>query len=44
MPSAATRVSPEEYLNPIILIEVLSKSTAKYDRGEKFDSYRKIRA
>jgi Uma2 family endonuclease len=42
MPSAATRVSPEEYLNPIILIEVLSKSTAKYDCGETFDSYRKI--
>jgi Uma2 family endonuclease len=29
-------------LNPIVLIEVLSKSTAKYDRGEKFASYRTI--
>jgi Uma2 family endonuclease len=29
-------------LNPIILIEVLSKSTRRYDRGEKFASYRTI--
>jgi Uma2 family endonuclease len=29
-------------LNPIVLIEVLSKSTAKYDRGEKFAAYRTI--
>jgi Uma2 family endonuclease len=28
--------------NPIVLIEVLSKSTAKYDRGEKFAAYRTI--
>lgn len=29
-------------LNPIVLIEVLSKSTQDYDRGEKFASYRNI--
>jgi Uma2 family endonuclease len=29
-------------LNPVILIEVLSKSTAKYDRGKKFAAYRTI--
>src|SRR5205085_5334550 len=27
-------------LNPTVLIEVLSKSTASYDRGEKFEHYR----
>lgn len=29
-------------LNPVILIEVLSKSTQTYDRGEKFAAYRTI--
>ena len=29
-------------LNPQILIEVLSKSTAQYDRGKKFDLYREL--
>lgn len=29
-------------LNPTVLIEVLSKSTRDYDRGEKFASYRTI--
>jgi Uma2 family endonuclease len=28
--------------NPIVLVEVLSKSTAGYDRGEKFALYRRI--
>ena len=28
--------------NPILLIEVLSKSTKKYDKGEKFELYRII--
>lgn len=28
--------------NPLILVEVLSKSTAKYDRGEKFEMYKSI--
>ena len=29
-------------LNPIVLIEVLSESTASYDRGDKFEHYRRI--
>ena len=29
-------------LNPTLMIEVLSKSTAAYDRGEKFQQYRKL--
>ncbi|MFN0049662.1 MAG: Uma2 family endonuclease, partial [Cytophagales bacterium] len=29
-------------LNPTIIVEVLSKSTASYNRGEKFALYRKI--
>ena len=28
--------------NPILIIEVLSKSTAEYDRGDKFHLYRQI--
>jgi Uma2 family endonuclease len=30
--------------NPKVLVEVLSPSTEKYDRGEKFDHYRRIPA
>jgi Uma2 family endonuclease len=29
-------------LNPVVIVEVLSKSTQKYDRGEKFAAYRSI--
>ncbi len=29
-------------LNPTLLVEVLSKSTKNYDRGQKFESYRKL--
>lgn len=29
-------------LNPILLVEVLSKSTRSYDRGDKFEFYRSI--
>ncbi|MGE3540532.1 MAG: Uma2 family endonuclease [Candidatus Tectimicrobiota bacterium] len=29
-------------LNPTVLVEVLSKSTADYDRGEKFEHYRAL--
>ena len=28
--------------NPILLVEVLSPSTANYDRGEKFEFYREL--
>ena len=30
--------------NPIVLVEITSKSTEKYDRGEKFDHYKQIRS
>lgn len=29
-------------LNPLVIIEILSKSTANYDRGDKFKYYRSI--
>lgn len=29
-------------LNPVVIIEVLSESTAKYDKGGKFTEYRKM--
>lgn len=29
-------------LNPIVVVEVLSPSTAAYDKGEKFESYKQI--
>lgn len=29
-------------LNPTVIVEVLSESTKDYDRGEKFESYRKL--
>lgn len=32
---------PESLLNPTILVEVLSPSTARYDRGEKAAHYRR---
>jgi Uma2 family endonuclease len=32
----------DTFLNPILLVEVLSKSTESYDRGRKFSHYQKI--
>ncbi len=29
-------------LNPTVLVEILSKSTTNYDRGEKFEHYRRL--
>ena len=34
--------SKDVILNPVIIIEILSKSTEAYDRGEKFALYRSI--
>lgn len=34
----------EAVTNPILIVEVLSKSTANYDRGDKFHIYRQIRS
>ena len=31
-------------LNPIVIVEVLSKSTASFDRGDKFIEYRSIKS
>ena len=33
---------PDSITNPKLIVEVLSRSTAKHDRGEKFDDYRSI--
>ena len=32
----------DNLLNPVLIIEVLSRSTAAYERGEKFERYRRI--
>jgi Uma2 family endonuclease len=40
--SAADAASPNLKREPVLLIEVLSTSTAAYDRGDKFASYRRI--
>jgi Uma2 family endonuclease len=34
----------DTFLNPIILVEVLSKSTESHDRGRKFSHYQKIQS
>ena len=31
-------------LNPVLIVEVLSASTAAYDRGEKFERYKQLRS
>jgi Uma2 family endonuclease len=40
--SAADRLSPLVKREPVLLVEVLSPSTAAFDRGEKFAHYRGI--
>lgn len=35
-------VDPDSIVNPILVVEVLSKSTAGYDRGDKFFKYRQL--
>jgi len=30
--------------NPTLIVEVLSKSTTDYDRGEKFEQYRTLKS
>lgn len=34
----------DAFTNPIVIIEVLSKSTSSYDRGDKFGFYRQVRS
>jgi Uma2 family endonuclease len=33
---------PETILNPTVIVEVLSESTERYDRGRKFENYKRI--
>jgi Uma2 family endonuclease len=33
---------PETLLNPTVIVEVLSPSTENYDRGKKFEAYRRL--
>jgi Uma2 family endonuclease len=33
---------PDAIVNPTVLVEILSPSTEEYDRGEKFEHYRRI--
>jgi Uma2 family endonuclease len=35
-------VDDDTLLNPVLIAEVLSKSTENYDRGRKFERYRRI--
>lgn len=41
-PVELTKDKYDTATNPTILVEVLSKSTQKYDRGQKFDQYKSI--
>jgi len=41
----APQTAPEDrnsVINPVVIVEVTSKSTEKYDRGEKFEHYKQI--
>ncbi|WP_254507429.1 Uma2 family endonuclease [Anatilimnocola floriformis] len=35
-------LDPNAIINPLAIVEVLSPSTANYDRGQKFESYRRL--
>lgn len=37
-----SKVDPNSVTNPKVIVEVLSKSTSSYDRGDKFYTYRQI--
>lgn len=41
-PVAVDPASPHTITNPVLLVEVLSEGTERYDRGEKFAHYRRI--
>ncbi|HAA12639.1 MAG TPA: Uma2 family endonuclease [Cytophagales bacterium] len=41
-PEETSEENRDAITNPIVLVEVLSPSTEAYDRGEKFEKYRKI--
>ena len=35
-------ITKDSYTNPILIVEILSDSTAQYDRGIKFEKYRSL--
>jgi Uma2 family endonuclease len=41
-PPQLTDAVEDTLVNPTLLVEVLSKSTSNYDRGEKFECYRSL--
>ena len=41
-PRFHSKTKPDTLLNPTVIIEVLSDTTADYDRGAKFENYRRI--
>ena len=41
-PRFHSKTRPDTLLNPTVIIEVLSETTADYDRGVKFENYRRI--
>ncbi|MEI7813092.1 MAG: Uma2 family endonuclease [Ignavibacteria bacterium] len=41
-PEFKSNENPDTLINPVIIIEILSKSTEKYDKGTKFNFYRRI--
>jgi Uma2 family endonuclease len=41
-PVERDREDPLSAVNPTVLVEVLSDSTERYDRGEKFEHYKKL--
>lgn len=43
-PLETAEVDPDSVTNPTLVVEVLSKSTAGYDRGDKFFKYRQLPA
>lgn len=41
-PKVIGKQEASNLINPTLLVEVLSKDTAKYDRGEKLDHYQRV--
>jgi Uma2 family endonuclease len=41
---ARDRATPDYISHPILVVEVLSESTAAFDRGDKFAAYRKLQS
>lgn len=41
-PVVTSKVDRNAITNPLLIVEVLSDSTEAYDRGEKFDHYRRL--